>query len=189
MSSIECQESLHSLARRATIGPPTRRARAPHESSRKPFPLFAQESIGLYLCTHAIFYSVLLPSHLLPSLFFSLSLLVVTQIRGHIASFPPPPLHHGSCLGRHFYRENISAISSLVDSRRNIHESNRKRSSAARFLPHNNANPPASKYTPAPTSFAFVIHPNFLVHLCSSGAGGEGGRRFVRADQPSRGQT
>ena len=45
---------------------------------------------------------------------FSLSLLVVTQIRGHVA---------GSCLSipprvraSHFYREKISALSSLVDS-------------------------------------------------------------------------
>ena len=39
------------------------------------------------------------PSHLLSSPFFSLSLLVVTQIRGHIAgSFFSSPPHYGSCL-------------------------------------------------------------------------------------------
>ena len=52
----------------------------------------------------------------LSSPFCSLSLLVVTQIRGHIAGFPPPyPLRFVPCI---FYREKISALSSLVDSRR-----------------------------------------------------------------------
>ena len=56
------------------------------------------------------------PSHLLSSPFFSLSLLVVTQIRGHIAgSSPPLPT---TVRALHFYREKISALSSLVDSRR-----------------------------------------------------------------------
>ena len=46
----------------------------------------------------------------------SLSLLVVTQIRGHIAgSSPPLPT---TVRALHFYREKISALSSLVDSRR-----------------------------------------------------------------------
>ena len=45
-----------------------------------------------------------------------LSLLVVTQIRGHIAgSSPPLPT---TVRGLHFCREKISALSSLVDSRR-----------------------------------------------------------------------
>ena len=43
-------------------------------------------------------------------------LVVVTQIRGHIAgSSPPLPT---TVRALHFYRENISALSSLVDSRR-----------------------------------------------------------------------
>ena len=47
---------------------------------------------------------------------YSLSLLVVTQIRGHIAgSSPPLPT---AVRALHFYREKISALSSLVDSRR-----------------------------------------------------------------------
>ena len=47
---------------------------------------------------------------------FSLSLLVVTQIRGHIAgSSPPLPT---TVRALHFYRDSISAFSSLVDSRR-----------------------------------------------------------------------
>ena len=33
----------------------------------------------------------------LPS-FYSLSLLVVTQTRGHVAGSSPPPLHYGTCL-------------------------------------------------------------------------------------------
>ena len=45
-----------------------------------------------------------------------LSLLVVTQIRGHIAGSSLPLPNTVSAL--HFYRENISALSSLVDSRR-----------------------------------------------------------------------
>ena len=47
---------------------------------------------------------------------FSPSYVVVTQIRGHIAgsSSPLPP----TVRVLHFYREKISALSSLVDSRR-----------------------------------------------------------------------
>ena len=44
-----------------------------------------------------------------------LSLLVVTQIRGHIAVSSPLPT---TVRALHFYREKISALSSLVDSRR-----------------------------------------------------------------------
>ena len=55
------------------------------------------------------------PSDLLSSPFYFLSLLVVTQIRGHIAgsssSLPT------TVRALHFYREKISALSSLVDSR------------------------------------------------------------------------
>ena len=52
------------------------------------------------------------PSHLLSSPFYSLSLLVVTQIRGHIAgSSPPIPT---TVRALYFYREKISALSSLV---------------------------------------------------------------------------
>ena len=62
------------------------------------------------------FLFVFFPSHLLSLPFCSLSLLVATQIRGHIAgSSPPLPT---TVRALHFYREKISAISSLVDSRR-----------------------------------------------------------------------
>ena len=58
----------------------------------------------------------MLPSHLLSSPFYSLSLLVVTQIRGHIAgSSPPLPT---TVRALNFYREEISALSSLVYTRR-----------------------------------------------------------------------
>ena len=47
---------------------------------------------------------------------FHLSLIVVTQIRGHIAgSSPPLPT---TVRALHFYREKISALPSLVNSRR-----------------------------------------------------------------------
>ena len=56
------------------------------------------------------------PSNLLSLPFYSLSLLVVTQIWGHIAgSSPPLPT---TVRALHFYLEKISALSSLVDSRR-----------------------------------------------------------------------
>ena len=62
--------------------------------------------IFFFLLLHPMYY-------LRPSI---LSLLVVTQIRGHIAgSFPPLPT---TVRALHFYREKISALSSLVDSRR-----------------------------------------------------------------------
>ena len=51
--------------------------------------------------------------YLCPSI---LSILVVTQIRGHIAgSSPPLPT---AVRALHFYREKLSALSCLVDSRR-----------------------------------------------------------------------
>ena len=56
------------------------------------------------------------PFHLLSSPFFSLSLLVVTQIRGHTTGASPPLPTTVRAL--HFYRDKISAFSSLVDSRR-----------------------------------------------------------------------
>ena len=64
------------------------------------------------------YFEVLLffPSHSVCSPFYSPSLLVVTQIRGHIAgSSPPLPT---TVRALHFYREEISALPSLVDSRR-----------------------------------------------------------------------
>ena len=64
------------------------------------------------------FYLFFSPSHLLSSPFDSLSLLVATQIRGHIAgSSPPVPT---TVRALHFYREKISVLSSLVDSRRKL---------------------------------------------------------------------
>ena len=80
-------------------------------------------SLGPLVCAmfHDIYIYIILlgiyfPSHLLSSPFCSLSLLIVTQIRGHIAgSFPPLP---ATVRALHFYREKISALSSLVDSRR-----------------------------------------------------------------------
>ena len=78
----------------------------------------------LYTCSLCIYIyfevytmvRIFFPSHLLSSPFYLLSLLVVTQIRGHIAgSFPPLPT---TVRALHFYREKISALSSLVDSRR-----------------------------------------------------------------------
>ena len=47
-----------------------------------------------------------------------LSLLVVTQIWGHIAG--PSPLLLTTVRALHFFREKISALPSLVDSRRNV---------------------------------------------------------------------
>ena len=63
--------------------------------------------LALFFC-HPIYY--LRPSVLSPSY------LVVTQIRGHIAgSSPPLPT---TVRALHFYRDKISALSSLVDLRR-----------------------------------------------------------------------
>ena len=72
---------------------------------------------ALNIYTSKYIYNIFIfPSHLLSSPFYYLSLLVVTQIRGHIAgSFPPLPT---TVRALHFYREKISALSSLVDSRR-----------------------------------------------------------------------
>ena len=65
----------------------------------------------VYYSATTFFFLLFFPSHLLSSPF-----LVVTQIRGHIAgSSPPLPT---TVRALHFYRENISALSSLVDSRR-----------------------------------------------------------------------
>ena len=61
-------------------------------------------------------YTVFFPSHLLSSRFCSLSLLLVTQIRGHIAGpFPPLPT---TVRAFYFYFEKTSALFSLVDWRR-----------------------------------------------------------------------
>ena len=68
-------------------------------------------------CSTAV-YTIYIRIHISSHLFFALlfSLLVVTQIRGHIAgSSPPLPT---TVRALHFYREKISALSSLVDSRR-----------------------------------------------------------------------
>ena len=65
------------------------------------------------------YFEVLLffPSHSVCSPFYSPSLLVVTQIRGHIAGSSPPLPTTVRAL-QFFYREKISALSSLVASRR-----------------------------------------------------------------------
>ena len=56
------------------------------------------------------------PSHLLSSPFYCLSLIVVTQIRGHIAgSSPPLPT---TVRALYLLREKMSALPSLGDSRR-----------------------------------------------------------------------
>ena len=70
--------------------------------------------IKLFIIKKALLF--LPPSHLLSSPFCSLSLLVATQIRGHITgSSTPLPT---TVRALHFYRERISALSSLVDSSR-----------------------------------------------------------------------
>ena len=56
------------------------------------------------------------PIYYLRLSFFSLSLLVVTQIRGHTAGSSPPLPTMARAL--HFYRGKISALSSPVDARR-----------------------------------------------------------------------
>lgn len=72
--------------------------------------------IRLFYFFHPIYY--LHPYFLTPS---SLSA-VVTQIRGlvHSRRFSPPP-HYTTVHALRFYRENTSAISSLVDLRRIAH--------------------------------------------------------------------
>ena len=63
-----------------------------------------------------VFVFVFCPSHSLSSHFRLSPSLVVTQIRGHkVGSSPSSPT---TVLVLHFYREKISALSSLVDVRR-----------------------------------------------------------------------
>ena len=62
--------------------------------------------------------SVFFASHLISSPFFSLSHLLLVSDPGSHSRLFPPPSHYGSCLA-FFYREKTSALSSLVDSRRN----------------------------------------------------------------------
>ena len=78
---------------------------------------FSRRENGYLEVTIRIFYGDFFsPCHLLSSPFYSLSLLAVTQIRGHIAgSSPPLPT---TVRALHFYHEKISALSSLADSRR-----------------------------------------------------------------------
>ena len=71
-------------------------------------PYSASFFFRLFFFSHPIYY-------LRPSI---LSLLVVTQIRGHIAGSSPPLPTTARAL--HFFREKISALSSLVDSRRMV---------------------------------------------------------------------
>ena len=76
----------------------------------------------LRTCTHAHFYIFVHlffffhPIYYLRPSILSLSLLVVTQIRGHIAGSSLPL--HATVRALHFYREKMSALPSLVDSRR-----------------------------------------------------------------------
>ena len=67
-------------------------------------------------CFFLILFSFFFFSSPLLSSPFSLCLLVVTQIRGHIAASSSPLPTTVRAL--HFYRKKISALSSLVDSRR-----------------------------------------------------------------------
>ena len=79
---------------------------------------FSRRENGYLEVTIRIFYGDFFsPCHLLSSPFYSLSLLAVTQIRGHIAGSSPPsnPLRFVPCI---CYREKISALFPLVDSRR-----------------------------------------------------------------------
>ena len=66
-----------------------------------------------FFSSHSFFF---FSSHSLSSPFHYLSLLVATQIRGHIAG--SSPLLPTTVRALHFYREKISALSSLVNSRR-----------------------------------------------------------------------
>ena len=75
---------------------------------------FSEKNIYNQVCVRVcvcVFFSL---SRLFSSPSFSLSLLVVTQIRRHIAGSSPPLPTVGAL---HLYRENILALSSLVDSR------------------------------------------------------------------------
>ena len=59
---------------------------------------------------HFISFLFFFPSHLLSSPFYSLSLLIVTQIRGHIRSrLFSPATHYGSCLA-FLSREDLSSF-------------------------------------------------------------------------------
>ena len=59
----------------------------------------------IYFFSHAMYYFA----------FYSLSFLVVTQIRGHIAGSSSPL--HTTVRALHFYSEQTSPLSSLVESR------------------------------------------------------------------------
>ena len=94
--------------------------------------------LHLYLeitATCAFSFLFFFPSHLLSSPFFSLSLLVVTQIRCHIAgSSPPLPT---TVRALHFYREKISALSSPSSTRVQLCFTHARRSQQLiLFLPH-----------------------------------------------------
>ena len=73
------------------------------------YPLFFQP----YLVLISFFFSH--PIHY-PRTLLSRSLPVVTQTRGNEAGHLLPPPHYGTC--HHFYRDNNSAFSSPVNSRR-----------------------------------------------------------------------
>ena len=79
------------------------------EHSLAPFYLYGDGEEARTL-SFSFSFLVFVPSHLLCSPFCSLSLLVVTQIRGHIAgSSPPLPT---TVRALHFYRENSSDLPS-----------------------------------------------------------------------------
>ena len=80
------------------------------------------ESIS-YICMYKYFFSH--PIYfVLSSPFYFISLLVVTKIRGHIGShFSPLPT---TVPALHFYREDISAISCLVDPHRIVRTDGRR---------------------------------------------------------------
>ena len=100
-------------------------------------------------------YLLIFPSHLLCSPFFSLSLLVVTQIRGHIA-FSSPPLPTAVC-ALYFYREKTSTLPSLVDSRRSVltHARRSQQLILFSFLQINSKSRHGEIRTPGPTLVAF----------------------------------
>ena len=80
------------------------------------------------------FYVQSLLSYAHSSLSPSLPVVVITQIRGRICSRPSSPLltTYGTCL--HFYRENNSAFSYLIDSRLELFLPTR--GAFASFVPH-----------------------------------------------------
>ena len=66
--------------------------------------------VGCTVCRSWFVFFFCFPSRLLSSPFCPLSLLVVTQIRGHTAgSSPPLPTHYGSCLA-FLSREDFSSF-------------------------------------------------------------------------------